>query len=120
MKRRIFSAKFKAAAVRRMRAGESPSALAVELGVRRKSLYHWRDTTVDGNPLRPPGRPKKGPPDPARIASDTARRLEELERLVGQLTVENRFFKGALQRIKEIRQQQGKRGGTQSSPKSKR
>lgn len=103
-----------------MQSGESPSALAVELGVRRKSLYHWRETTVDGNPLRRPRRPKKAPPDPERITGDTARRVEELERLVGQLTVENRFFRGALQRIKEIRQPNGERGVTQSSPKSKR
>jgi transposase len=120
MKNRVFSAKFKAEAVRRMQAGESPSALAVELGVRRKSLYHWRETTVEGKPLRRAGRPKKAPPDPERIARDSAARIEELERLIGQLTVENRFFEGALQRIKEIRQQNGGRGVTQSSPKSKR
>ena len=118
-KNRVFSPKFKAGAVRRMQAGESPSALARELKVRRKLLYEWRDRVLAGQPLRSAGRPKKSPQ--AEPASDQAAdRVKELERLVGQLTLENRFFKGALRRIKELRQQNSESGGAASSRRSKR
>ncbi len=47
-------------------------------------------------------------------------RESELERLVGQLTAENRFFKGALQRIKEVRIQSSLWRSTRLSDASKR
>ena len=116
---RVFSPKFKAAAVERMQAGESPSALSRELNVRRKLLYEWRDRVLAGQPLRRAGRPKKSPgADPP--AEGTADRVKELEQLVGRLTLENRFFRGALQRIKELRQPSSGAGAAASSPKSKR
>jgi len=118
-KSRVFSPKFKAAAVRRMQAGESPSALSRELKVRRKLLYEWRDRVLAGQPLRGAGRPKKNPhaESPSGEAAD---RVRELEQLVGQLTLENRFFKGALRRIKELRQRNNESGGAASSHKSRR
>ena len=39
---RIFTTEFKERAVLRLEAGASASALATELGVRRKLLYDWR------------------------------------------------------------------------------
>lgn len=118
-KNRVLSPAFKAAAVQRMQAGESPSALARELRVRRKLLYEWRDRVLAGQPLRARGRPRKDteaePP-----THRTADRIKELELLVGQLTLENRFFKGALQRIKELRRQNSESGAAVSSHKSKR
>lgn len=117
-KARVFSPEFKAAAVRRMQAGESPSALAHSLRLRRKLLYEWRGAVLTGQPLRTAGRPKKRPrEDPA--ARDGIERVKELEQLVGQLTLENRFFKGALQRIKELRQRNAGAGAAASSPRSK-
>jgi transposase-like protein len=116
---RVFSPEFKANAVRRMQAGESPSALAREFKLRRKLLYQWRDRVLAGKPLHTRGRPK-GQPQAKVLETDAVRRVEELERLVGQLTVENRFFAGALRRIKELRQSSGALGVTPSSPKSKR
>lgn len=118
MKNRVFSARFKAEAVRRMQAGESPSALAKELDVRRKLLYEWRERVAAGKALRTVGRPKQKPE--AELAARDAERIQQLERLVGELTLENRFFRGALQRIKDVRQQSGARGVMPSSPKSKR
>lgn len=56
----------------------------------------------------------------AELAARDAERIQQLERLVGELTLENRFFRGALQRIKDVRQQSGARGVMPSSPKSKR
>ena len=116
---RVFSSSFKAAAVERMQAGESPSALSRELKVRRKLLYEWRDRVLAGQPLRTRGRPRKDPSAEA-TAGRTADRVKELEQLVGRLTLENRFFKGALQRIKELRQPSSGAGAAASSRKSKR
>lgn len=48
-KYRRFSREFKLAAVGRMQAGESPSALARELDVRRKLLYQWKDRVEAGD-----------------------------------------------------------------------
>jgi transposase-like protein len=119
-KARIFPVAFKQEAVRRMQAGESPSAMARELKVRRKLLYEWRDAVEAGRPFRgKPGRPPgkaaaESPPE------DSTARIRELEQLVGQLTLENRFFEGALRRIKELRRPNKEAGVTGSSPKSKR
>ena len=118
MKNRNFSPKFKAEAVQRMQAGESPSALAQELRVRRKLLYEWRDAVLAGRPLRRAGRPKKLP-GAESACGDQPARIRELEQLVGQLSLENRFFKGALQRIKELRQQNAGAGEAASVRKSK-
>lgn len=58
---RRFSREFKLAALARMEAGENVSALARELGVRRKYLYQWRERFRAGGPvaLRSRGRPTK-------------------------------------------------------------
>ena len=58
---RLFSRAYKLAALRRMLAGENVSALARELGIRRKYLYQWRDRFRAGGPeaLRSRGRPTK-------------------------------------------------------------
>jgi len=118
-KNRVLSPAFKAAAVQRMQAGESPSALARELTVRRKLLYEWRNQVLAGQPLRTSGRPRKEEESGAAV-DPSVNRIEELERLVGQLTLENRFFKGALQRIKELRRQNSESGAAASSCRSKR
>lgn len=117
-KNRVFSGKFKAEAVRRMQSGESPSALARSLGVRRKLLYQWRDRILEGCALRAAGRPRKRRNEDcaARRGRD---RVPELEQLVGQLTLENRFFRGALRRIKELRQRNAGAGAAASLRKSK-
>src|ERR1700731_3785183 len=58
---RRFSREFKLAALGRMVAGENVSALARELGIRRKYLYQWRERFRAGGPeaLRSRGRPTK-------------------------------------------------------------
>lgn len=94
--------------------------MARELNVRRKLLYEWRDAVEAGRPVRgKPGRPP-GKTVPESPPQDSNARIQELEQLVGQLTLENRFFKGALQRIKELRQQNKEAGGAGSSRKSTR
>src|SRR5258708_10928555 len=58
---RRFSREFKLWALARMEAGANVSALARELGVRRKYLYQWRERFRLGGPvaLRSRGRPTK-------------------------------------------------------------
>ena len=117
---RVHSAEFKARAVERMRAGENVSALASELRVRRKLLYEWKQLVEQGRPLRTMGRPARTAADPKAGDPAGAERVRELESLVGRLTLENRFFKGALRRIKELRQQNNESGAVASSRRSKR
>lgn len=56
---RVFSREFKEAAVRRILDGEKVRALAAELQVWPKLLYHWWNRYEQGGPeaLVPPGRP---------------------------------------------------------------
>ena len=117
---RVHSPEFKLRAVERMRAGENVSALASELRVRRKLLYEWKQLVEQGRPLRTMGRPARRAAD--RKAGDPggAERIRELELLVGRLTLENRFFEGALQSIEELRQARSVSSSAASSPKSKR
>lgn len=119
-KNRVFTVAFKKKAVERMQAGESPSALARELEVRRKLLYQWRNAVEAGRPLRNKPGPVPGTAAAESPPGDTQARIRELEQLVGQLSLENRFFKGALRRIKELRRLDAEAGAAGSSPKSKR
>ena len=141
--KRRFSREFKLAAIRRMEAGENVSALARELGVRRKCLYQWRDRFRAGGPiaLRSRGRPTKaevlamrtGEVPPALAAAAPAappvvpnelveaqRRIAELERKVGQQQVELDFFQQALRQVRGSRPRSGAPGGTASTRSSKR
>jgi transposase-like protein len=99
---RQFSREFKLRAVERMQAGESPSALQRELGVKRKSLYEWKKRVEDGGAenLRDGGRPG---PIPGGVVVDHAksdqRRIAELERLVGKQQALIAFFENALQQV---------------------
>jgi transposase-like protein len=124
---RVFDREFKLAAVRRMLAGENVSALARELRIRRKYLYQWRDRFRSGGPgaLRSKGRPRKSEALIEAAASEAVaapalrrgasarpsadelsaarRRIEALERKIGQQQVELDFFRQALRRIREAR-----------------
>lgn len=104
---RIFTTEFKERAVLRLEAGEPATALAAELGVRRKLLYAWakayREHGVSGlNRKRGPktgGRRLRPPPDrptPANPLAQAQARVAELERLVGRQQVDLDFFRRAL------------------------
>jgi transposase-like protein len=102
---RVFTTEFKERAVLRLEAGEQFSALAAELGVRRKLLYDWsksyRLLGVAGlNRKRgpKPGR-QRSAPQRATLADPLAQaqaRVAELERLVGRQQVDLDFFRRAL------------------------
>ena len=136
---RVFSRQFKESAVRRILAGEKIRTVAAALRVRPQLLYTWRDYYAQGgaDALVPRGRPPKAvavarrrvllqEPSPQarryRHAGSEARdsRLVELERKVGQQTVELDFFKAALRHVKAPPRPSGGRGGRASSRSSTR
>jgi transposase len=106
-----YGTELKLAAVRRVLAGESVSAVAQELGIRRKRLYVWKDRYAElgeaGLMHRRGGRPRKqaaavngSEPLAGRGELLVARkRIAELERKVGQQELELDFFGEALRRI---------------------
>jgi hypothetical protein len=99
--------------------GDSATALASELNVRRKMLYRWKDAYLSGGPaaLRPLGRPRKDqnptkPPLPKTKRAEllqARQRIAELERKVGRQQLEIDFFEEALQRVKEAREEEDRR-----------
>lgn len=117
--RREYSREYKLSAARRMLAGESPSALARELGIARKLLYDWKDRYEEGGEqnLRPEGRPSRAQGAVVLSAAErTQRRVAELERLVGKQQVLIDFFELALRRVEP--QTDGKAKSTKRSAKS--
>lgn len=107
-----YGMELKLGAVRRVLAGESVSAVAQELGIRRKRLYVWKDRYAElgeaGLVHRRGGRPRK-----QRVAAQGSeamagrgellsarKRIAELERKVGQQELELDFFGEALRRIR--------------------
>lgn len=124
--RRSFTQAFKLAAVQRMATTESIVGLAAELGVQRRMLYQWRDHFQAGgiSALRRAGRPSQAdvaaleaPAVTADLSDPAAarRRIEELERKIGQQQVELDFFRAALRHVKEPRPKQGGPGETGST-----
>lgn len=131
--RRSFSRAYKLAVIGRLEAGESGSALALELGIKRTIIYRWRDRWRAGGELAlrsQRGRPTKadalalemarGPATKASDLAEARRRIGELERKVGQQQLHLDFFKGALRRIETSRQPDTVAGATASSPRSRR
>ena len=131
--RQAYSRDFKLEAIRRLEAGESGSALALELGVKRTLLYRWRDAVRAGGELavrETRGRPPKAEAlamararGPAAKAGDLAaarRQIAELERKVGQQQLDLDFFKQALRHFEASRQPIIGSGATASSPRSRR
>jgi transposase-like protein len=103
----VFTTEFKERAVLRLEGGEQFSALAAELGVRRKLLYDWcksyRQLGVAGLNRKRGPKPggRRATPSPERLTpgdplAQAQARVAELERLVGQQQVDLDFFRRAL------------------------
>jgi transposase len=116
---------FKLRALSRMDATVNITALAKELGVRRELLYIRRRKYRSGGAeaLHAIGRPlniarsfeeTSAPSSPA-AADAGQRRIEELERKIGQQQLELDFFRAALRRVRDQRLKKGEPGGTASS-----
>lgn len=108
-----YGTELKLEAVRRVLGGESVSAVAQELGIRRKRLYVWKDRYAElgeaGLAHRRGGRPRTvGLEGGTGAEANSGRgellaarkRIAELERKVGQQELELDFFGEALRRIK--------------------
>ena len=110
---RKFSDEFRAQALERMKTCDNVTALARELGIRRKFLYHWRDQAL-GRVPEPGSRLQAKQPAEER----ERKRMAELERLVARQALELDFFKGALQRVEELRRKREQTSGAASTSKS--
>ena len=97
-----------------MVAGESPTALARELGIRCKFLYAWK-AAGRGSQGAPPLQ-ERVPADPQeQEIARLQRRISELERLTGRQTAELDFFAAALRSVKETRRKSGVSSGEEST-----
>jgi transposase len=90
--RRKFTKEFKLAAIQRLETGATTAEVARAFEVTPKVLYRWRDEFRRGPGNSFPGSGKRRW-DETRVA--------QLERKVGQQTLEIDFLKGCLQRIEE-------------------
>jgi transposase-like protein len=110
LSRRTFTKEFKLSAVRRLEMGVPITELARAIEVNPNTLHRWRREHVEGPGNAFPGKGKARWPE-GRIA--------ELERKVGQQTLEIDFLKGCLRRIEEQRRLQALSGKPLSTKKSR-
>jgi transposase len=110
LSRRQFTREFKLTAVRRLEMGASIAEVARAFEVNPNVLHRWRREFRDGPGNVFPG-PGKRRWEEGRVA--------QLERKIGQQTLEIDFLKGCLQRIEEQRQLQATTGKPLSTSKSK-
>jgi transposase len=110
LSRRKFTREFKLAALERIERGESLAAVARALEIHPNLLQRWRQEfhTSPGRAFPGKGR---GRAEPDRVA--------QLERKIGQQTLEIDFLKGCLQRIEQQRELQAVLGKPLSTSKSK-
>ena len=108
---RRFTREYKLEALRQLAGGKSFARLARELELHENVLRRWQREYE-----KEPGRafPGKGQ---GRLWLD---REAELERKIGQMTLENDFLKKALQRLEEQRLLGNAGGGARSTRRSKK
>jgi transposase-like protein len=124
-RRARYSAEFKQDAVSRMgQGGMTITALAKQLGVRRKFLYLWRERLGAGGKAalerpvgRPPGSLSKNISPPTPSAAEL--RIAELERLLGRKQVELDFFKRTFEHVRGAAAHRTSDGGKGSIAASK-
>jgi len=109
LSRRQFTKEFKLSAVRRLEQGVSIAEVARGLEVNPNLLHRWRREFREGPGNAFPGSGKQRWSDG---------RMAELERKIGQQTLEIDFLKGCLQRIEEQRMLQALTGNPPSSRRS--
>jgi transposase-like protein len=107
----MFTKEFKLSAVQRLERGSSIGEVARALEVNPNVLHRWRREVRQGPGNVFPGHGKQ------RWAEGL---IAELERKVGQQTLEIDFLKGCLQRIEEQRMLQALTGNPRSTKRSKK
>jgi transposase len=111
LSRRLFTKEFKLAAVRRLEDGVPIGEVARGLEVNPNVLHRWRREFRQGPGNVFPGNGKQ------RWSEG---KIAELERKIGQQTLEIDFLKGCLQRIEEQRMLQAVTGNPLSTGKSRK
>lgn len=96
--RSVYSRDLKITAMRALDAGSATGEIARKYQLSPKLLERWRGEWRARGELAFPGTGRRGSELPAL---DDARRIAELERKIGQLTMENDFLKKALQHFRE-------------------
>jgi transposase-like protein len=110
---RKYSPEFRRDVLEKMKTCPNISALARELGVRRKWLYAWKKRALGGQQEQTPAEA----PNPAATAA-LRKRVAELEALTARQGLELDFFTGALQRIEERRRKRESTSAPGSTSKS--
>ena len=108
--RRKFTRELKLAAIQQLNAGSSVAEVARAFEINPNQLHRWRQEFRHGSGNAFPGTGK-------RRWEET--RIAQLERKVGQQTVEIDFLKGCLQRIEEQRLLQALTGKPRPASTSK-
>ncbi len=111
LSRRKFTREMKLAAVQRLETGSSIAEVARAFEVNPNVLHRWRREFRHGPGNAFPGNGKQ------RWSEET--KVAQLERKVGQQTLEIDFLKGCLQRIEEQRMLQALTGNPRSTDRSK-
>ena len=111
LSRRRFTREFKLAAVQRLEQGIAIAEVARAMEVNPNVLHRWRKEFRRGPGNAFPGQGQR------RWSEG---RMAELERKIGQQTLEIDFLKGCLQRIEEQRMLQAVTGNPRSTARSKK
>jgi transposase len=98
LSRAVYSRDLKITAMRALDAGATATEIARRYQLSPKLLERWRGEWRAKGELAFPGIGRRGIETPGL---DDARRIAELERKIGQLTMENDFLKKALQHFKD-------------------
>src|ERR1700692_2926108 len=91
--RSVYSRDLKIATMRALDAGSAAGEIARKYQLSPKLLERWRGEWRASGELAFPGIGRRGADS---AALDDARRIAELERKIGQLTMENDFFRSQL------------------------
>ena len=98
LSRIVYSRDLKIAAMRALDSGATGGEIARKYQVSPKLLERWRSEWRAKGEHAFPGIGRRGDALPAE---DDARRIAELERKIGQMTMENDFLKKALQHFRD-------------------
>ncbi len=98
LSRAVYSRDLKITTMRALDAGSTVTEIARKYQLSPKLLERWRGDWRAKGELAFPGIGRRGAYLPAL---DDARRIAELERKIGQLTMENDFLKKALQHFRD-------------------
>ena len=99
LSRAVYSRDLKIATMRALDAGSTTGEIARKYQVSPHLLERWRADWRAKGDLAFPGIGRRGAALPP---VDDARRIAELERKIGQLTMENDFLKKALQHLRDF------------------